>query len=577
MVISGEKRIFVPMNKGMPFCLILFISVFSPLLMVGQDSKLLLCPLVKIDVEQLSDLNIPRSGHQVFYAGGELMVAGGHTNGFVPTPTAEYYQDGKWHTMQMTYNHDFAISVVLKSGKVLLAGGLEQPTGIGQTFSAELYDPLTHTFRGFGNMQRKRAGASGLEIDSGQVVIAGNWYNDDGIELFQEKQSGMGDHSLRQSFTYIKDVAVQRSCPHIFRIEGNDVLIVGNCDTKGDTLLSTCAERLRGDSVHIPLFETWQPISPGDYNDVASFIGDETKNDYTYLLPVQDHTGQVAIARVCGTDINLLPTAYPVPMECMGKKICYSCIIADRQAGLAYLMGIDADYYTSPKIHHYILSIDYGHSSIDGGAPIMLYYTDPLPVVPSCSHVLTSDGNLLMAGGMINASNFTPSKHVYLFHVGRKPLNNHASISRWLVPLLILTSLLLICAFIFFKNKKRHQTASIEPEVSDTAKALMERIDKVMEEQKLYQNSELKLQDVANALGTNRRFISESINSQVGCSFSQFVNTYRIEHAKQLLRKNAGQKIADVYYESGFANETTFFRTFKSVTGMTPKEWLNKS
>ena len=104
----------------------------------------------------------------------------------------------------------------------------------------------------------------------------------------------------------------------------------------------------------------------------------------------------------------------------------------------------------------------------------------------------------------------------------------------------------------------------------------MERIDKVMEEQKLYQNSELKLQDVANALGTNRRFISESINSQVGCSFSQFVNTYRIEHAKQLLRKNAGQKIADVYYESGFANETTFFRTFKSVTGMTPKEWLNK-
>lgn len=105
----------------------------------------------------------------------------------------------------------------------------------------------------------------------------------------------------------------------------------------------------------------------------------------------------------------------------------------------------------------------------------------------------------------------------------------------------------------------------------------MERINKVMKEQKLYQNSELKLQDVAAILGTNRRFISDCINSQAGCSFAQYVNTYRIEHAKRFLRQNTGQKIADVYYESGFANETTFFRTFKSVTGMTPKEWLSKS
>jgi len=569
---------FVPMNKGLRFCLILLVSVLSRQLMVGQDSiQLRQCPLIKMDVEQLPDMNIPRSGHQVFYAGGELVVAGGHTNGYVPTPTAEYFKDGKWHTMQMTYNHDFAISVVMKSGKVLLAGGLEQPTGIGQTLFAELYDPLTHTFKGFGNMQRKRAGASGLEIDSGQVVITGNWYNDDGIELFQEEQSEKGDHSLRQSFTYIKDVAVQRSCPHIFRMAGNDVLIVGNYGTRGDTLRSTHAERLRGDSVHIPLFETWQPLTPSGHNDAASFIGDEAKNDYTYLLPVQDSTAQVAIARVCGTDINLLPTACPVPMACMGKKICYTCIIADRRAGLAYLMGFDADFYMSSKIRHYILSIDYGHSS-NGGAPIMLYYTDPLPVVPGCSHVLTSDGNLLMAGGLINSSNFTPSKHVYLFRVGREPVDEQASISLWLAALLILAALLLVCTIAYFViYRKRRVATSGVPEAPDAAKALMERINKVMEEQKLYQNSELKLQDMAAILGTNRRFISDCINSQTGCSFAQYVNTYRIEHAKRLLHQNAGQKIADVYYEAGFANETTFFRTFKSVTGMTPKEWLSRS
>ena len=37
------------------------------------------------------------------------------------------------------------------------------------------------------------------------------------------------------------------------------------------------------------------------------------------------------------------------------------------------------------------------------------------------------------------------------------------------------------------------------------------------------------------------------------------------------------KKIADIYIESGFANEGSFFRTFKAVTGMTPKEWLSKA
>jgi hypothetical protein len=35
----------------------------------------------------------------------------------------------------------------------------------------------------------KRAKASALELDSGRVVVSGNWYHDDGIELFDGKMS----------------------------------------------------------------------------------------------------------------------------------------------------------------------------------------------------------------------------------------------------------------------------------------------------------------------------------------------------------------------------------------------------
>ena len=97
-----------------------------------------------------------------------------------------------------------------------------------------------------------------------------------------------------------------------------------------------------------------------------------------------------------------------------------------------------------------------------------------------------------------------------------------------------------------------------------------------MEEQKPFLNSELKVSDVATLLGTNTRYISESIKVTRGITFAQFINTYRISYAQQLLRQQPTMKMTEVYIKSGFANDTSFFRTFKAHTGMTPKEWLTK-
>ena len=102
------------------------------------------CPIVRVEAERLPDLNIPRSGHSAFIANGEVTLVGGHTSGFVLTPTAEYFKDGKWHQLQTVYAHDGGFSVVLKSGKVLLAGGFKDNLGISQSHEVEMYDPATH-------------------------------------------------------------------------------------------------------------------------------------------------------------------------------------------------------------------------------------------------------------------------------------------------------------------------------------------------------------------------------------------------------------------------------------------------
>jgi YesN/AraC family two-component response regulator len=102
----------------------------------------------------------------------------------------------------------------------------------------------------------------------------------------------------------------------------------------------------------------------------------------------------------------------------------------------------------------------------------------------------------------------------------------------------------------------------------------MQRICDLMEQQQLFKDSNLKLSDVADALGTNRTYISTCIRNYNGSSFSLFVNAYRVEYAQQLLRSNADIKLSEVWSSSGFSSESSFFRAFKTITGTTPKDWI---
>ena len=119
-------------------------------------------------------------------------------------------------------------------------------------------------------------------------------------------------------------------------------------------------------------------------------------------------------------------------------------------------------------------------------------------------------------------------------------------------------------------------TAAAEPPSveTDASDQLLSQIRSLMEGQQLFLNNELKLADVAKALGTNSSYVSSCIRTKLGCSFSQFVNRYRVDYAKQQMTQRQGEKLSSIGLESGFSNETSFYRAFKAVTGMTPGEWL---
>ena len=520
------------------------------------------CPMVKIEAKQMPDLNIARAGHVLFYANDELTVAGGHTDGFVPSPTAEYLKEGEWHPLQMVYNHDNALAIVLRNGKVLLAGGSSEPIGIGQTFLSELYDPKSHTFDGFNSMQHKRTLASALELDSGQVVIAGNWYHQDGIEVF--------DSRLRR-FHYLRNVNTSRATPIILQTAPDDALIFGNNSYRGDTLHTAYAYQLKGDSIHIPLFDTWHPLHTCRN---VSAIGKQ--GDYTYLFPVYNQEGQVAIATYQKGDFSLLSTSIPIPMKALNHVIEYNFnILVDQQSQRAYLFGCNQDFHKSPNnpIQYYILAIDYAQALKGKPAPLTLYYTQPITGAIDAPPLLTPEGDIVMAGGFLNGSNFTPSKSVWLISFGT--YEEKAETAKipwaWLIPLVLLFVGWFFFLFII-REKESKQPAANQDSGCNTL--LIERIRELVENKKLFLNSELKITDIADTLGIHRNIVSDAINSQTGFSFNQYISNYRVEHAKSLLRQDPNKKLSSISAESGFANEQSFFRTFKAITGKTPKEWI---
>lgn len=149
----------------------------------------------------------------------------------------------------------------------------------------------------------------------------------------------------------------------------------------------------------------------------------------------------------------------------------------------------------------------------------------------------------------------------------------------YIVGALTFTFILYLIILLFiFKNK--HSTTFFEEKERYKDKALdvntIEDIKKkivLIKDKELFLNPNLTLDETAKELKISKHLLSQYLNERVGKSFTNFINEHRIEKAKQLLESKTNYTIEGLGYDSGFNSKSTFFSTFKKLTGKTPSEY----
>ena len=169
---------------------------------------------------------------------------------------------------------------------------------------------------------------------------------------------------------------------------------------------------------------------------------------------------------------------------------------------------------------------------------------------------------------------------------------NYFTGSIWLlaIPALLFSSMILLFGFVgltqnIYTRKIVEESAKMEAEepeqeviplTPEKEHIMAAEIRRLMDEKRLFLQPNLKINDLAHMLNTNRNYIYNAINRGIGLSFAEYVNKKRIEYAVRLIDQNREILLTDVAIKSGFASTSAFYRNFKLYMDCTPSDYQKR-
>jgi AraC-like DNA-binding protein len=119
---------------------------------------------------------------------------------------------------------------------------------------------------------------------------------------------------------------------------------------------------------------------------------------------------------------------------------------------------------------------------------------------------------------------------------------------------------------------RKYEKSTLTPERSQR---YLDRLLNFMKTEKPFTDGDLTIQKLAEKLSIPPNHLSQTINERLGQTFSDFINSYRVEEAKRKLLDPASSHLSvlGIAEEVGFNSKSSFNSVFKKHTNMTPSEF----
>jgi|GEM_PF-3199477 len=143
----------------------------------------------------------------------------------------------------------------------------------------------------------------------------------------------------------------------------------------------------------------------------------------------------------------------------------------------------------------------------------------------------------------------------------------------------ILSYYLLLLILIIFKKqikKLRAKFNLVQKHLDVASIGDKELGDIIKYTQENYNKSDITINDISKMTGTTTRKISMILKKNFKMSFRQYLNKIRVEEAKHLIT-NTDRQLTEIAFYIGYNNSTHFYRIFKEITGLSPKDYMLKN
>lgn len=99
------------------------------------------------------------------------------------------------------------------------------------------------------------------------------------------------------------------------------------------------------------------------------------------------------------------------------------------------------------------------------------------------------------------------------------------------------------------------------------------RLKELMKDENIYTNSDIDRKTIADMLGTNEKYLFDTIKENTGLSFSEYIAAKRLNLAKKMLSNKDNLTMEDIAYRAGFGSSRTFYRQFRDKYDLSPTEY----